>query len=221
MMITNRIMIKLNGFDITGILIEPKDSLGTVIIVHGYGGSKEEQLGLGWRIAECGFSSFMIDLPGHGENKATFEGNIKLYVDSAIEFFKINGKVISIGHSVGGRISLTSRADYVIGISPTLVKEFSNETMCFINNFRSYRVRQHDDEFLWLLHKQLPLFDITNDEKAMVIYGSRDVPEIVASCRQLKGKIKNISEIEKAMHNDIYLDEKVFKIIIDQLKLWI
>jgi hypothetical protein len=217
----NRNLIKNNGFNIPGIVIESANSLGIVIIIHGYGGSKEEQLGLGWRIAEAGFTSCLIDLPGHGENTDYFEGDIKLYIDSVIDFYKDKNKIVVIGHSLGGRLSLTSQADYVIGISPTNVQDFSNETKGFIKNIRSYRVHERDNEFLWRLHRELPQFDLTGNKAALIIFGSRDVPEIVNSCKNLQQNSNIVFEINKVLHNDIYLNERVFEIIISQIKKWI
>ena len=40
-----RLSAQTKGFNIPCILKEPSKSLGIVIIIHGYGGSKEEQLG--------------------------------------------------------------------------------------------------------------------------------------------------------------------------------
>jgi esterase/lipase len=217
----NRILLQTNGFNIPSILIEPSKSLGFVIIIHGYGGSKEEQLGLGWRISESGFTTCLIDLPGHGENLDYFDGDIKRYVDSIIDYYKDKGRIMVIGHSVGGRLSLTSQGKYVIGISPTLDNDFSNETKGFIKNIRSYRVRERDVEFLWQLHRQLPVFDLTESKEALIIFGTRDVPEIANSCKRIKENANIVFEIDKAFHNDIYLNEKVFEIIINQLKQWI
>jgi len=215
-----RISAHTKGFNIPCILIEPPKSSGIVIIIHGYGGCKEEQLGLGWRISESGFTACLIDLPGHGENMDYFDGDIKLYIDSVIDYYKDKGKIIVIGHSVGGRLSLTSQGNYVIGISPTLVKDFSNETKGFIKNIRSYRVRERDDEFLWELHRQLPLFDLPEKKNALIIFGSRDVPEISISCKKIQENSNIVFEIDKAFHNDIYLNERTFEIIVTQLKQW-
>jgi dienelactone hydrolase len=45
------------------VLIQPADPRGAAVIVHGgYGGNKEEQLGLGWRVAEAGLVAYVIDL---------------------------------------------------------------------------------------------------------------------------------------------------------------
>jgi predicted alpha/beta-fold hydrolase len=55
-----------DGCKVPAILIQPEDPIGAAVIVHGYGGNKEEQLGLGWRVAEAGLVACVIDLRGHG-----------------------------------------------------------------------------------------------------------------------------------------------------------
>ncbi|SMC21757.1 hypothetical protein SAMN02745134_01439 [Clostridium acidisoli DSM 12555] len=59
--------IKGNGFSVPSIVFTPSDLQGAAVIIHGYGGSKEEQLGLAYRVAEAGLKTFVIDLRGHGE----------------------------------------------------------------------------------------------------------------------------------------------------------
>jgi pimeloyl-ACP methyl ester carboxylesterase len=56
------------GIDIPTIKISTSFYSPNAIIIHGYGGNKEEQLGLSFRIATLGFNTFTIDLRGHGEN---------------------------------------------------------------------------------------------------------------------------------------------------------
>ena len=215
-----RFLLQTNGYSIPSILIESFKSLGTVIILHGYGGNKEEQLGLGWRIAESGFNTCLIDLPGHGENSDYFDGDIQSYVDAVVNYYNAK-KTITIGHSVGGRLALNSNASYAIGLSPTLVREFSQETKHLINNVRSYRVRQVKDDFLWELHRQLPLSDCFEREKNLIIFGSRDIPEISNACKKIRECSDCVIEIDQALHFDIYLNETVFNIIINKLKQWI
>ncbi|GGL50098.1 hypothetical protein [Sporolactobacillus putidus] len=56
------------------VIFSPDDMRGTALIMHGYGGSNEEQLGLAFRIAETGLRTVVIDLHGHGENSSIFNG---------------------------------------------------------------------------------------------------------------------------------------------------
>lgn len=37
-------------------MIEPAAPKGAAVVIHGYGGCKEEQLGMAWRIAEKGLA---------------------------------------------------------------------------------------------------------------------------------------------------------------------
>ncbi|WLC81473.1 hypothetical protein [Clostridium estertheticum] len=43
-----------------------------------------------------------------------------------------------------------------------------------------------------------------------IIYGSRDVPEIISLCNSLKTKNSSVIEIENAMHSDIFTLERLF-----------
>ena len=212
--------IQANRHRIPCIIIEPKESFNTAILIHGYGGCKEELLGLGLRVAECGFTSCLIDLPGHGENLDNFTGDVRGYVNAVIEYYRGSRKIVAIGHSLGGRIALASNAKYVIGISPSLPKEFSAPTREFIKNIRGYRVREQNPDFLWDLHRELPSFDIAAPKKALLLFGSRDVPEIISECKTIQISTNYVLEIYNALHSDIYVNEKVNNIIVRKLKEW-
>ena len=115
-----RELIESDGFIIPTVMLTPSKSKGAVIIVHGYSQSKEDILGLAWRVAEEGFTTVAIDLRGHGENPLNLDENILFDVETAISYLQKYGKVTVIGHSLGGRLSIISSADYAIGISPAI-----------------------------------------------------------------------------------------------------
>ncbi|MPQ34127.1 hypothetical protein E4V42_22320 [Clostridium estertheticum] len=50
-----------------------------------------------------------------------------------------------------------------------------------------------------------------------LIYGSRDVPEIISLCNSLKTKNSSVIEIENAMHSDIFTLERTFQSVISKL----
>ena len=62
---------------------------------------------------------------------------------------------------------------------------------------------------------------MTKSKDALIIFGTRDVPEIANPCKRIKENANIVFVIDKAFHNDIYLNEEVFEIIINQLKQWI
>ncbi len=213
-------MIQADGFGVPCVKLIPPVSHGAAVIVHGYGGCKEEQLGLAWRIAETGLTACAIDHRGHGENKLLLDEGVLQDVEAAIKYCCGFGKVAAIGHSSGGRLCLISSADFFIGISPALKTEYSAETQRIISDLRGYRVRESFSGVNFEILKKLPVPQSINNERALILFGSRDVPEIVSSCKELKAKGNVGVEIGRALHNDIFLLEETFTQVVNKLGEW-
>lgn len=206
-----------NNFEVPCVTFIPENSRGAVVITHGYGGLKEETFGLALNIAENGFTTGAIDLRGHGEHPLELDENILLDLEAAISHFREFGKVTAIGHSLGGRLSLISSADYTIGISPALNKTFSSQTKTILEENRGYRVRRTEGNVFKILNDLPCQFD---GNKSFIIYGSRDVPEIMSECAKLESEGKEIFQMENALHSDIFLFEPTFRIVTQKLKEW-
>jgi hypothetical protein len=214
-----RIDIPGQGFEIPGVIIEPQFPTGAAVISHGYGGCKEEQLGLAWRVAEAGFTACAIDLRGHGEHPLLLDHEVQDDVDAAVRYCRRYGMVVAIGHSLGGRLSLHSKADYAIGISPPLDQTYSERTQEALRKLRHNKVRSDDNNWVFEIIKNIPQW-APKDRRYMIIYGSRDVPEIVSSCRELKEGGGNALEIEGALHGDTYLMSITYLNVARQLREW-
>jgi hypothetical protein len=212
--------IEGNGLKVPAIRIAPKDPVGAAIIVHGYGGCKEEQLGLAWHVAQAGLVTFALDLRGHGEHPLPLDENVFEDVELAIWNAREFGKVVSIGHSLGGRISLMSSADFAIGISPPLDGTYGLKTEELLKKLRGYRVRTDKPGKVFDLLARIPAWEDRDGSKSMIVYGSRDVPEIVISCDQLRATKANVLRIEEALHSDTYLLEATFEAVSKQLNKW-
>jgi len=213
-----REIIEGNGFEVPCVTFKPSNSRGAVVLVHGYGGLKEETFGLALHIAEKGFTTGAIDLRGHGEHQFDLDGNILSDLETAISYFKRFGKVTAVGHSLGGRLSLISSADYAIGISPALNKTFSPQTRKILEELRGYRVHKSNFTVFKIL-KDIPSFQFDEDN-SLIIYGSRDVPEIMSKCDKLKSEGTQVVQIENALHNDIFLFGPTFKTVTQKLQDW-
>ena len=213
-----REIIEGNDFEVPCVAFKPSNSRGAVVLVHGYGGLKEETFGLALHIAEKGFTVGAIDLRGHGEHKLDLDENILLDLETAISHFKSFGKVTAVGHSLGGRLSLISSADYAIGISPALDKTFSPQTRKILEELRGYKVRKSNFTVFKIL-KDLPSFQFDEDN-SLIIYGSRDVPEIMSKCDKLKSEGVQVVQMENALHNDIFLLGTTFKTVTQKLQEW-
>lgn len=215
-----RLDIQGVGNSIPSVIISPPAPLGAAVIAHGYGGCKEELLGLAWRVAESGLAACTIDLRGHGQHSLPLDGDFLVDVEAAIRYCRRYGKVVAIGHSLGGRLALISSADHAIGISPPLDPHYCAKTQELLQKVRSYRVRPEDSNAVFDILKKLPSCRDDGTDRALIIYGSRDVPEIVASCNELRSSGANVLMIEEARHGDTYQLESTFKAIAEQLACW-
>ena len=55
---------------------------------------------------------------------------------------------------------------------------------------------------------------------ALIIFGSRDVPEIMQTCRELQQRGVQSVEIDQALHSDIFLNEETIDRATEQLRAW-
>ncbi|HEY3420845.1 MAG TPA: alpha/beta hydrolase [Methanomassiliicoccales archaeon] len=215
-------MTVLEGTDlkIPVIRIIPKSPVGAAVVVHGYGGCKEEQLGLASRVAGSGLVTYAIDLRGHGQHPMAMDYHVQEDVELAIGAAREFGRVVAIGHSLGGRLSLMSSADFSIGISPPLDGSYGARTEELLKKLRGYRVRTDNPRKVFDILARIPEWEDKDKSRSMIIYGSRDVPEIVTSCDLLRTNRPNVIRIEDALHSDTYLLEKTFESIREKLDEW-
>lgn len=215
-----RIGIAGEGYNIPAIVLSPPGATSAAVIVHGYGGCKEEQLGLAFRIAEKGIAACAIDLRGHGEHPLPLNERSLDDLTAAIRHCRSYGKVAAVGHSLGGRLALLSDADFVIGISPpALVSTFAAPTRMILKEMRSYRVREEIDVFE--VFKRLPVYEPSNNGSVLFVCGERDVPEIKETCATLEARGEKVARIDKALHADIFLLEDTFEKVCRQLEGWL
>ena len=216
-----RFSIETEVFRIPAILIRPAHSRGAAVILHGYGGNKEEQLGLGWQVAQAGPVVCVIDYRGHGEHPLPLDTRAGEDLEAAIGFCRQFGNVTAIGHSLGGRLALLSSADYRIAISPSLSQTYGEQTQGMLKTLRSYRVRPSDIAVLLAVQETLPVWEPARDTgKTLLLFAARDAPEIVAGCTALETAGVRTVRIPGALHHDIFLTEQTFAAIRSQIKEW-
>jgi hypothetical protein len=215
-----RVDIKGPGGQVPGIAVIPHSPAGAAVIAHGYGGCKEEQLGLAMRVAESGLAACAIDLRGHGQHPRPLDGGVLDDLEIGIDQFRRYGRVVAIGHSLGGRLALISSADFAIGLSPPLDPTYCPRTQELLQKLRSYRVRPDDHNTVFEILRHLPPVSEVGRERTLVVYGSRDVPEIVEAGDALIACGRNAVRLDQAIHGDTYLLESAFTAISDQLSMW-
>lgn len=206
-----------DGFHVPSVLVTPEAPSGIVLLVHGYGGSKEEMLGLAWRIAEWGYTACAIDLRGHGEHMLALDHDVLADVEAAIMHCREGGReVIVVGHSLGGRLALLSSADAVIALSPAICPTYGPPIHRIIESW-CYKVREPETAFVFDILEKLPVWQPGNGRPVAIVHGSRDMPDIRQGCIELKARGVRVTEIEKALHSDIFLLEPTIHAIKGEL----
>jgi len=115
-----RQILDLNHFAVNSLLFIPKPEIKIncyAIFTHGYTGHKGDILTWGQRLADCGITVLLFDLPGHFLGSfndvpsfTDFKVNAYKLFDKAITYFNIqqNDKLIIGGHSLGAFLALQS-----------------------------------------------------------------------------------------------------------------
>jgi nicotinamidase-related amidase len=215
----SRKTLQIDSLSVPCLVVRPEQVSGAALLLHGYGGSKDEMAGLAVRTAEAGLISFSVDLRGHGENPLPLGKEIATDVETLIQHLRQYGKVVVIGHSLGGRLALNSSADFAVGLSPAGSKEFGDGTKGILKSLRQYRVRQPNDNTLYDFLRETPVWNNVNDTTRAIVYATFDAPEIQHYCQDLKKLGAKAIEV-KSFHSDIFLNEEMYVLMQKFIKEW-
>ncbi len=177
------------------------------IVIHGYSSSKDEILGFAYSIAEKGIDSFAIDLRGHGDNENLLDEDVLNDVEGVIK--EVRGdyrRIYTIGHSLGGLLSLCASSDFAFAISPPLTSKLLHEPK-FMLRLNSCKVQEKDPYVLFrILEKLNPP---QRESKAVIFYGSGESKGIKMAIENWsKGRDVEIFEVsdKQAVMPDIDAD---------------
>jgi dienelactone hydrolase len=169
-------------------LFLPENPRGGAAVAHGYGGCKEQMLGLSARLAEEGWASLAIDLRGHGAHPVPLDDGLLQDLEAALDFMRRYGKVVAVGHSLGGRLALICSADLVIAISPAVASRPSEEGRQMLLAFGATTVRSPSPAYiLELLRKMEQVKEPTRP--VLLLHGDRDIPTLIEGIRGLAGDL--------------------------------
>ncbi|MFQ5881186.1 MAG: alpha/beta hydrolase [Candidatus Methylomirabilales bacterium] len=169
-------------------LFLPETPRGGAAVVHGYGGCKEQMLGLSARLVEEGWASLVLDLRGHGEHPASLDEGLLLDLEAALGYLRRYGKVVAIGHSLGGRLALSSSADLIIAISPAVASRPSEEGRQMLLAFGSTTVRSPSPGYILELLRRME--EVKDPARPiLLLHGDRDIPTLIEGIRGLAGEL--------------------------------
>jgi pimeloyl-ACP methyl ester carboxylesterase len=203
-----------DGQRLPAVLLEPPSPRGGVVVSHGYGGTKEDVLGLALAFAVRGWAAVAIDLRGHGEHPAAVDAGFLDDINGAVDYVRRFGSTVAVGHSFGGRLALASEADRAIGISPSVFRGISAEGQVMMETFTSPRVREERPGYLLEIAAAIP--PIRDDGKPrFIVHSERDVPGILAGLQAL-----SLANLERVAVPPLYTKAPSDQRLLDYLPAW-
>ena len=204
----DRVDVGSAGQAIPGYLLakdKDKDKVrGGALLLHPYGGSKEHMLGLAASLAEDGWAALAIDNCGHGENTAAIGTGMVQEVEAGLGYLRRYGRTAALGLSIGGRLALTSTADCMVAISPSVITEMSPQGKWMFENFPSPGVREPYPGYVVKLLEELGPVE-SHTRPCLILYAERDIPAIMNGAAGLKAALPNaeIRHITRDVRPDI------------------
>ncbi len=161
---------------------------GGAVVIHPYGGTKEQMLGVALGLVEKGIACLLPDLCGHGENHAEIGVGMLEEMEAGIQYTRRFGPVSAVGISLGGRLALMSSADCMVAISPAVVAEISAQGKWMFENFPSPAVREPYSGYVTELLDQIgPVPKHTRP--CLLLYAERDIPMILQGAAGLQAEL--------------------------------
>jgi dienelactone hydrolase len=178
------------GHVIPTLLLTPEVKPRAVaVVLHPYGGTKEQMLGVALAVAEKGIACVLPELCGHGENHAPIGPEMREEMEAAAQYARRFGTTSAIGISLGGRLALMcSSVDSMVAISPAVVSEISPQGKWMFENFPSPAVREPYSGYVTeLLDKLGPV--PSHSRPCLLLYAERDIPMILQGAPALKAQL--------------------------------
>lgn len=191
-----------DGHPVPALLLAPADgALGGAAIAHGYGGCKEQMLGLALRLAEAGIAALCLDLRGHGEHPAPLDANLLADLEAGIAYMRRYGRVAALGHSLGGRLALLSSADLMVGSSPAIAARTSEEGRQMLVQFGSTAVRAASPTQILEIFRAMPQ-PPGGPQPKLLLHAAGDIQGIIEGIRGAAARLPNaeVREVTVGQH---------------------
>jgi dienelactone hydrolase len=185
-----------DGHLVPAYLVTPASGArGGAAIAHGYGGCKEQMLGLAVHLVEAGIAALALDLRGHGEHPAPLDANLLADLEAGIAFMRRFGRVAAIGHSLGGRLALLSSADLLVGSSPAIASRTSVEGRQMLVHFGSTAVRAAAPAEILDIFRAMP-DPPAGPQPKLLMHAAGDIPTLIEGIRAAAARLPHAEVLE-------------------------
>ncbi|MCC7570993.1 alpha/beta fold hydrolase [Candidatus Micrarchaeota archaeon] len=218
-----------NGYKVCGILSEQDKNKPIVVMAHGLSSGKDSftNISLEKMFNEKGFSTFRIDLFGHGESDGKFENltvsNAAQSLLSTIDYVKEKGylRIVLVGSSFSGICSImaASKSDDLIclalkcPVSQYEKLEMERKGEQFIKEWKERGYYEYDSGFQGKLRLNYTLFeDFKNNDgwkaaekikiPTLIVHGDKDITVPISQSKTVCKIIKDckLEVVEGADH---------------------
>ncbi len=185
------------------------------LVIHGYGGNKEELLGLAYHLADAlRVSLRLFDLPGHGP-----DGDDLLTSQSAASAVQKRLKAMTrpsffVGHSLGARLGLTTGLPTGVSISLPGPALFEGGRRDLLKTLRARRVRE-SKPFAGLV--EILSDPLTPAAETLLLYAANDIKSATDMVREWQSTVARVEKIPQTGHLDIVSHPKTWRTISDWL----
>jgi len=209
-------MVEIERRGPTGYVVQSRKITSEGLVIHGYGGNKEEMLGLAVNLAErLSLRLSLFDLPGHGAAGDT-EFNLRnalAALDDALaplaraDFF--------IGHSIGANLGLMSDFKLAVLLSMPAPGVLEARREELVRILRARRVRE-STTFSGL--REALGVDVVPPEKTLFLRAKRDMKSVVSLGLRWQDLSIDFREIDDVDHLDIVNSPRTAAIAGDWLE---
>lgn len=177
----------------------------TLVLLHGWGGSKNSLEELDSKLRSFGYSTLRLEMPGHGKTPTMQNPwNMKdfcMWVKDELNRKNINDYIL-IGHSFGGRIIIDG-----------VINEFLHPQKIVLIDSSGIRPKNSLKKTFWKTASKLPGIKILISPFKSLIYKYIIREKDYANT---KGQLKETFKII----NEAYYNEKVSRISLPTLIIW-
>ncbi|RJX17475.1 MAG: alpha/beta fold hydrolase [Ammonifex sp.] len=180
-------------------LLSPGAVKESAVVIHGYGGNKEEVVGLGMAVAGAGYRVYLPDLPGHGMHPRQLAENV---VRDFVAALKTYGFKAAVGHSLGGRVAMVLGVKPLCLLSLPLAARFEGRKSDLLRVLRARRVRE-SKPFGGLAEVLAALTDPWPDPPVLLFYAFQDLPTCLEAAAKGRQGGWETRAVKTAGHLDI------------------
>jgi pimeloyl-ACP methyl ester carboxylesterase len=207
--------IKIKRLSPTKYLIESQPYRAEGLVVHGYGGNKEEMLGLALDVAQrSGLRLVVFDLPGHGD----FTG-APLELASALgcvneALAELERPQVLIGHSLGARVGLMSQLPTAVLISMPGAAVFEGSPRDLLRTLRARRVIE-TSPYSGL--REILSVDVAPAPDTLMVRADHELRSSIAMVSAWQALNVGCRRIDDTDHRDVISSPTTFKAINEWL----